>query len=93
MENCLFQTWQWEQQDMPGVLGGFSKQSFTTATQVVNYVCSHDERRPEYEIQHWRDYIQRADARKNGSSPDAPPRWDLALQKGLGRRVVTARCQ
>ena len=89
MENCLFQTWQWEQQDMPGVLGGFRRQGFTTATQVVNYICSHDERRPEYEIQHWRDYIQLGVGRRNGGSPAPPARWDLALQKArLGMAVL-----
>ena len=59
MENCLFQTWQWEH---AGHAGGARRASGSRAsrrpTQVVNYVCSHDERRPEYEIQHWRDYIQ-----------------------------------
>ena len=58
LENCLFQTWQWEKQDMPAVLGGFRKQGFARADQVVNYVVSHDERRPEYEIQFWGEHIQ-----------------------------------
>jgi 1,4-alpha-glucan branching enzyme len=89
MENCLFQTWQWELQDMPCVLGGFSHQGFTTATQVVNYVCSHDERRPEYEIQNWRDYIRLGRPGKNGAGPEVPSRWELAMQKArLGLAVL-----
>ena len=31
LEHCLTQTWQWERQDMPGVLGGFGRQGFTAA--------------------------------------------------------------
>jgi 1,4-alpha-glucan branching enzyme len=89
MENCLFQTWQWELQDMPHVLGGFRNQGFTSATQVVNYVACHDERRPEYEIQHWRDYIQPAASRKNGDGSQAISRYALALQKArLGLAVL-----
>ncbi len=88
MENCLFQTWQWEFQDMPAVLGGFRKQGFDTATEVVNYIVSHDERRPEYEIQHWRDHVQLG-GRKNGSTPQAGSRWELALLKArLGLAVL-----
>lgn len=88
IENCLFQTWQWEQQDVPAVLGGFRKQGFNSPSEVVNYVVSHDERRPEYEIQHWRDYIQLG-RRDNGSATALPSRWELALQKArLGLAVL-----
>ncbi len=56
---------------------------------MVNYVCSHDERRPEYEIQHWRDHIQLGATRKGGDSPAAPVRYELALQKArLGLAVL-----
>jgi 1,4-alpha-glucan branching enzyme len=74
---------------MPGVLGGFREQGFTSAAQVVNYVVSHDERRPEYEIQHWRDYIQLGATRKNGNATDATARYELALLKArLGLAVL-----
>jgi 1,4-alpha-glucan branching enzyme len=74
---------------MPLALGGFRKQGFSTATQVVNYVCSHDERRPEYEIQHWRDYIQPGVTRNNGHGSVPASRWELALQKArLGLAVL-----
>jgi 1,4-alpha-glucan branching enzyme len=89
MESCLFQSWQWERQDMPDVLGGFRRQGFTKATEVINYVCSHDERRPEYEIPRWREYVQLGTTRRNGHSSAAAERWDLALQKArLGLAVL-----
>ncbi len=84
LENCLFQTWEWEKQDMPAVLGGFAKQGFTRADQVVNYVVSHDERRPEYEIQFWGQHIQ-----PGKRESQFPTRWELALQKArLGLAVL-----
>lgn len=84
LENCLFQTWQWEQQNISHVLGGFRHQGFTSADQVVNYVVSHDERRPEHEIQFWGEHIQPG---KRASA--FPTRWDLALQKArLGLSVL-----
>jgi 1,4-alpha-glucan branching enzyme len=89
LENCLFQTWQWELQDMTSVLGGFRKQGFTSATQVVNYVCNHDERRPEYEIPNWREHVQLAAPGKNGHAANGRTRWELALQKArLGLAVL-----
>lgn len=88
MENALFQTWQWEQQDMAHVVGGFRQQGFTAVSQVVNYICNHDERRPEYEIPHWRDYIQYAALRKNGED-ESLSRWEVALHKArLGLAVL-----
>ncbi|MGC8780506.1 MAG: alpha-amylase family glycosyl hydrolase [Anaerolineae bacterium] len=77
LEACLFQTWQWERQDMPAALGGFRQQGFTRADQVINYVVSHDERRPEHEIQFWGAHITWCD-------PTPEPfasRWELALRK------------
>ncbi len=50
MEDVLNQRWEWEKRDIAGAIGGFSGQGFTTAAQVVNYTCSHDEVRPEHEI-------------------------------------------
>ncbi len=48
-------------------LGGFRAQGFTRADQVVNYVVSHDERRPEHEIQFWGEHIQLG--RPGGAAP------------------------
>jgi len=80
LENCLTQTWQWECQDLPLALGGFRAQGFERADQVVNYVVSHDERRPEHEIQFWGEHIRLA-----GQSKDGPrrseSRWELAMRK------------
>ena len=45
---------------------------------MINYVVSHDERRPEHEIQFWGEHIQLADpveARRYRT------RWELAMQK------------
>ena len=42
-------------------LGGFHSEGFERADQVVNYVVSHDERRPEHELQFWGAHIQPAD--------------------------------
>jgi 1,4-alpha-glucan branching enzyme len=78
LENCLTQTWQWEHQSLPFALGGLRSQGFARADQVVNYVVSHDERRPEHEIQFWGEHIRLADpaeAKRYGT------RWELAMQK------------
>lgn len=77
LEACLFQTWQWERQDMPAALGGFRQQGFTRGDQVINYVVSHDERRPEHEIQFWGAHIAWCDP---APEPFAS-RWELALRK------------
>lgn len=50
LEDVLNQRWAWEKNDIWRALGGFRNDGFTTATQVVNYTCSHDEVRPEHEI-------------------------------------------
>jgi 1,4-alpha-glucan branching enzyme len=50
MEEVLNHRWQWEQKDICRTIGGFRDLGFSTATQVVNYTCSHDEVRPEHEI-------------------------------------------
>ncbi len=86
LENCLFQTWQWERQDLPHNLGGFRSQGFDRADQVINYVVSHDERRPEHEVQFWGAHI-------TADIPQVvaryPTRWHLALQKArLGLAVL-----
>lgn len=86
LENCLFQTWQWERQDMPHCLGGFRAQGFERADQVINYVVSHDERRPEHEIQFWGAHIQPC---RPEDAAQWPTRWHLALQKArLGLTVL-----
>ncbi len=78
LENCLTQMWQWELQNLQHALGGFRSEGFTRADQVVNYVVSHDERRPEHEIQFWGAHIQLADPAEAGRYPT---RWALALEK------------
>ncbi len=50
IDNVLNQRWQWEKADIFRALGGFRDAGFETATQVVNFTCSHDEVRPEHEI-------------------------------------------
>jgi 1,4-alpha-glucan branching enzyme len=50
----------------------------------VNYVVSHDERRPEYEIQFWAQHVQPGKRESQFST-----RWELALQKArLGLAVL-----
>lgn len=86
LENCLFQTWQWERQDMGHNLGGFRAQGFDRADQVINYVVSHDERRPEHEIQFWGAHICPGDPTV---AAQFTTRWELALQKArLGLAVL-----
>lgn len=50
VDDVLNQRWQWEQQDIFRAVGGFRDDGFATATQLVNFTCSHDEVRPEHEI-------------------------------------------
>jgi 1,4-alpha-glucan branching enzyme len=50
MDETLNQRWQWEKNDIWRALGGFRDEGFVSATQVVNYTCSHDEVRPEHEL-------------------------------------------
>jgi 1,4-alpha-glucan branching enzyme len=50
LDDVLNQRWAWEQKDIFRAIGGFREQGFTSATQIVNYSCSHDEVRPEHEI-------------------------------------------
>ncbi len=50
LDEVLNQRWQWEKTDIFRTLGGFRELGFSTATQIVNYTCSHDEVRPEHEI-------------------------------------------
>jgi 1,4-alpha-glucan branching enzyme len=58
LENCLFQTWQWECQDVTDAFAGFHRQGFSRGDQVVNYVVCHDERRPEFELEHYAGHVQ-----------------------------------
>jgi len=78
LENCLTQIWQWELQNIQHALGGFRSRGSRAPTQVVNYVVSHDERRPEHEIQFWGAHIQLADP---AEAARYPTRWALALEK------------
>jgi 1,4-alpha-glucan branching enzyme len=60
LEDVLNQRWQWEQRDIWRALGGFREEGFQTATQIINYTCSHDEVRPEHELKFYSaGHIQR----------------------------------
>lgn len=72
MDNVLNQRWEWEKQDIKAAVGGYLSSGFREASELVNYTCSHDEVRPEHEIQY---YTGRWIAR-----PDNMPLTDLALQ-------------
>jgi len=50
LDDILNQRWAWEQQNIFRAIGGYREQGYTSATQIVNYSCSHDEVRPEHEI-------------------------------------------
>ncbi|MCB0108426.1 MAG: hypothetical protein KDE53_21040 [Caldilineaceae bacterium] len=50
LDDVLNQRWAWEHQDIFRAIGGFREQGYTSAAQVINYSCSHDEVRPEHEI-------------------------------------------
>jgi len=50
IDDVLNQRWAWERNDIFRAIGGFRESGCTTATQIVNYSCSHDEVRPEHEI-------------------------------------------
>lgn len=50
LDDVLNQRWEWEKRDIFRAIGGFRENGLTTATQIVNYSCSHDEVRPEHEI-------------------------------------------
>ena len=53
LEEVLNQRWQWEQIDIARALGGFGDEGFASATQVVNFACSHDEVRIEHELKYY----------------------------------------
>lgn len=53
IDDVTNQRWQWEHQDIFRALGGFRDEGFATATQLVNFTCSHDEVRPEHEIKYY----------------------------------------
>lgn len=50
LDDVLNQRWEWEKRDIFRAIGGFRENGLATATQTVNYSCSHDEVRPEHEI-------------------------------------------
>ena len=50
LEEVLNHRWQWELKDICRTIGGFRDLGYSTATQLVNYTCSHDEVRPEHEL-------------------------------------------
>ena len=74
LDEVLNQRWQWEKLDIFRALGGYRDEGFSTATQVVNYSCSHDEVRPEHEV--------RLYSSPNIERPDGMSVRELAAQKG-----------
>ena len=50
LDDVLNHRWEWEKKDIFRAIGGYRDMGFSTATQVINYSCSHDEVRPEHEI-------------------------------------------
>lgn len=50
LEDVLNQRWEWEKKDIWRALGGFREEGYWSATEVVNFSCSHDEVRPEHEL-------------------------------------------
>lgn len=50
MEDVLNEHWEWEKKDIWRAIGGFRDEGFHSATQVINYTCSHDDVRPEHEL-------------------------------------------
>lgn len=81
LEEILNQGWQWERIDVHRALGGFRERGFSTATQTVNFSCSHDEVRPEHEVKFyaWR-HIQ---------APEGMSRQEVAMRKGLLGLIAT----
>lgn len=62
LEEVSNQRWQWEKKDIWRALGGFRDEGFGSATQIVNFTCSHDEVRPEHELKFYSaGYIRRPD--------------------------------
>ena len=90
LERCLFKTWRWERQDLSGSLDGFRARGFGRADQLVNYVVSHDERRPEHEIQFWGEHIQLYPPEKTAAA--FANRWELALHKARLALAVLMTC-
>jgi 1,4-alpha-glucan branching enzyme len=78
LENCLFQNWEWERQDVWRAFGYFRAEGFEWADQIVNYVVSHDELRPEYEIQFYKPHVQLFNPT---AAVGFANRWELAMQK------------
>jgi 1,4-alpha-glucan branching enzyme len=53
VDEVLNQRWEWEKKDIFRAVGGFRDLGFRSAAEVVNYTASHDEVRPEHEIQYY----------------------------------------
>ncbi len=75
LDDILNHRWEWEKKDIFRAIGGFRDMGFGTATQVVNYSCSHDEVRPEHEIKF---YTGKHIARPKGMTVQ-----DVALAQAL----------
>lgn len=80
LDDALNQRWAWEQHDLFRAIGGYRDEGFTSARQVINYTCSHDEVRPEHEIKF---YSARHIQRPADMSVD-----DLALAKAALGLIV-----
>jgi 1,4-alpha-glucan branching enzyme len=75
IDDILNQRWAWEKKDVVRALGGFRVAGFTSAHQIINYSCSHDEVRTEHEIKYYSwSHIER---------PSAMTVNDMALAKAL----------
>ena len=50
LDEVLNQRWEWEKKDIWRAWVAFATEGFQSATQIVNYTCSHDDVRPEHEL-------------------------------------------
>ena len=75
LDDVLNQRWEWEKRDLFRAIGGFRDQGYTSAAQVINYSCSHDEVRPEHEIIFY--------SQRNIERPAEMSTRELARAKGL----------
>jgi 1,4-alpha-glucan branching enzyme len=75
LDDVLNHRWEWEKKDIFRAIGGFRDMGFATATQVINYSCSHDEVRPEHEIKFY--------SGKHIARPGNMTLQDVALARAL----------
>lgn len=75
LDDVLNHRWEWEKKDIFRAIGGYREMGFGTATQVINYSCSHDEVRPEHEIKFY--------SGKHIPRPSGMTLQDVALARAL----------